>query len=187
MKFSKTNGVLRWLMSVLAVLLLWVHVNAVASTSDRHQISTAVMTLQSAQLRSMAGSEQVTLPFVLQPRHFDPRGSRVRFVLEVDLPEMPAEAPGIFINKVSLGAKMYLNGYWVADCETAVLEILRCLYRPWLQTPPLVLWKPGRNVLELEVYANDRQMNGLSAVHIGPSQVLDAQWYVPGYMLKVLA
>lgn len=190
MKTIRQKLALHFLLVLIAMAVLFWCVNPTVladfslnegSAPERQDI----VVLSSAQLHSLSGTEQVSLPYRLEPSHFLPKGSRVRFVMAFDLPQLGSEPLGIFISKASLGAQLHLNGTWLAACDEAALEELRCLHRPWLETPPHALWKPGRNVLEVEIYADDRQMNGLSVVRVGPSHLLDVKFYTPRYLVSV--
>lgn len=96
----------------------------------------SVTILREARLESAAGTASVVLPHALQPAQFDPKGGRVRYQLTLDLPQTPKEQLAIYIQKVSLGARFYLNGELVGSCAVGALEDLRCLHRPWLIAPP---------------------------------------------------
>ena len=49
---------------------------------------------------------------------------------------------------------------------------MRCLHQPQFFVVPAPLWRTGTNVLDITVYATDRQVNGLSAVFVGAEQPL---------------
>lgn len=144
----------------------------------------AVTILREARLESAAGTASVVLPHALQPAQFDPKGGRVRYQLTLDLPQTPKEQLAIYIQKVSLGARFFLNGELVGSCAVGALEDLRCLHRPWLIAPPPMMWKQGPNLLTVEVHADERQMNGLSTVHVGPLTVLESGPYASEHFLR---
>ena len=128
--------------------------------------------LERATLSSLAGEKPVTLPHVLAAEDFPPTGGRVVYRLEVPLAKPPSEPLGIFVSKLSLAGRLSLNDADVGACGLGLLENLRCLHQPQLFVPPVSLWRTGVNILEFEIYANDRQMNGLSPVRVGPAQAL---------------
>jgi hypothetical protein len=77
------------------------------------------------------------------------------------------------VRKLSLSGALRINDRPAGACGTGPLERLRCLHRPHLFVPADDVWQAGRNVLEFEIYANDRQMNGLGTVMVGNAAVLD--------------
>lgn len=154
-----------------------------SATPDASQ---AVHTLTHARLVSAAGVKDVVLPHTLGPEDFKPEGSLVRYHLRLDLAQRPREPLGIFVSKVSLGAQLYLNGQWAGACALGAMELLRCLHRPWLASPPPALWQAGANEVVIEVHANERQTNGLSVVRVGPLQTLSKGAYAQQYRLQVL-
>ena len=134
--------------------------------------------LNQASLLSQGGERLVQLPHVLPPGDLPQGGGRVHYRLVMDLSAEPHEPLGIYIPKLSLSGQVSLNGQWVGACGLAALEDLRCLHQPHLFVPPLGLWQVGTNVIEFEIYANQRQMNGLSPVWVGSAQALDLGPYL---------
>lgn len=134
-------------------------------------------TLTRALLVTATGERMVVLPHRLEPGDFAPAGGRVIYRLAADLPEAPNKPLGIFVRKLSLSGALRVNGRAVAACGTGPLELLRCLHRPHLFVPPEDIWQVGRNVVEFEIFANDRQMNGLGSVVVGNAEVLDHGFY----------
>ena len=134
--------------------------------------------LRQASLLGQRGEHPVHLPHVLQPGDMPLGGGRVHYRLVLDLPEVPREPLGIYVPKLSLSGQVSLNGQWVGVCGLAALEDLRCLHQPHLFVPPLGLWQAGTNVIDFEIYANPRQMNGLSPVWVGSAQALDQGPYL---------
>lgn len=147
--------------------------------------SLAVRSIDQAVLSSPSGERQVSLPNLLQPNDFAPAGGRVRYTLQLELPAPPAEPLGIYVSKVSLSAQLALNGQPLGACEPGPLEELRCLHRPYLFVPPVGLWQAGTNTIEVEVFANQRQMNGLAPVQVGSAQELDRGPYLRDRLLRV--
>jgi len=178
-------GRLAFCLALLCVLWMGAVPRKAAAQHNAEGVWQKAVVLQSAQLESLAGTARVALPHVLAPTEFNAKGSRVRYVLDLDLPQLPHEPLGIYINKVSLGARLFLNGEMVGSCAIGMLEELRCLHRPWLIAPPQVMWKPGRNQLMLEVHADERQMNGLSPVQVGPLLMLEKGEYAQQHFLRV--
>ncbi|MBU3738073.1 MAG: hypothetical protein FGM55_03860 [Rhodoferax sp.] len=141
--------------------------------------------LTQAQLTSDAGSRSVALPNALQPDDFSRPGGRVRYRLGFVLTSVPQQPLGVLVRKLSLSGQVYLNGQWIGSCALGPLEQIRCLHKPNLFAPPLSVWRQGRNVLEFEIYANDRQANGLSSVMLGDALLLERQFYWPRYWVQV--
>lgn len=136
-------------------------------------------------LQSLAGEREVELPHVLESGDFAPEGSRVRYSLQVEVSALPAEPLGIFVRKLSLAGALSLNGQEVGRCGIGALESLRCLHQPHLFVPPPMLWREGSNTIEFELYANRRQMNGLSQVQVGLADALDQGPYGRSRLLLV--
>lgn len=166
----------RWLRTV-AALWLGVLTALLASTGMAAPATHGHLALTQARLVSAAGERTVDLPHRLEPGDFAPAGERVRYRLTVDLPEAPTEPLGVLVHKLSLSGALHVNGRAVAACGTGPLELLRCLHRPYLFVAPAGIWLAGRNTLEFEIYANDRQMNGLGRVLVGQAQALDQSVY----------
>jgi signal transduction histidine kinase/CheY-like chemotaxis protein len=141
--------------------------------------------IERAMLLTPAGSQSVTLPYVLVGEDFPATGGRVRLRLEAVLPAAPQEPLGVYVPKLSLSGGLSLNGTEVAACGPAALEDLRCLHQPQLFIPPVSLWHAGANILEFELFANDRQMNGLTPVRIGPVGSLYRESYLPRWLWQV--
>ena len=138
-----------------------------------------------ATLSSLAGEKPVTLPHVLASEDFPPAGGRVRYRLEVPLDNPPSGPLGIYVSKLSLAGRLSLNGIDVGACGLGALKNLRCLHQPQLFVPPASLWHAGVNSLEFEIFANDRQMNGLSPVRVGPAQALYEGPYLRKWLWQV--
>lgn len=132
-------------------------------------------TLNQATLISATGERQVQLPSVLEPTDFEPQGSRVHYRLQLNLAHKPQQPLGIYIPKISLAGNLSVNGRYAAACGIGPLEDLRCLHRPQLLVVPPEFWHQGVNTLDFEVYATQRQMNGLARVTIGdPAALADS-------------
>lgn len=144
------------------------------------------ITVREATLVSAGGQRTVELPHVLAPADFAPEGSTVRYRLQFDRPAAPAGEPlAIYVPKMSLAGRLVLNGEQIGACELGPLQDLRCLHRPYLFVPPLSHWRDTGNTLEFEIYATSRQMNGLSAVSVGPAQALSRGDYSTRRTLQV--
>ena len=140
-------------------------------------ITLSPITIRQATLFSPAGQRVVELPNILANDDFSPNGSLVRYRLSVDLPQVGQAPIGVYVPKVSLSGRLFVNGQQAATCEVGDLEDLRCLHQPYLFTIPASLWRQGANTLEFEVYATDRQMNGLAPITIGDPHVLEENFY----------
>ena len=150
--------------------------------------SADAIVIRNATLVAATEVRNVDLPHVLQAGDFDPLGSRVRYRLVFELAAKAEDRPlGIYVPKMSLAGRLLLNGDDIGACELGPLEQLRCLHRPYLFVPPASHWRTGQNMLEIEIFASNRQMNGLSAVEVGPAQALAADRYRPMRFLKVNA
>lgn len=119
------------------------------------------------------GERVVALPHRLEPADFSPAGDRVRYQLTVNLPHSPTAPLGVFVRKLSLSGALHVNGRPAGACGTGPLEMLRCLHQPQLFVPPQDIWQAGHNTIEFEIFANDRQMNGLGGVLVGDARALD--------------
>lgn len=156
---------------LLAWLTFFVSMSATAETLTQ--------TLRSAVLVHAAGERAVDLPNTLAASEFEPRGGRVKYRLKVVLDAPPDEALGIYVPKMSLSGLLVLNGEQIGACAFGELERLRCLHQPHLFVPPRSHWRVGENLLEVEIFANGRQVNGLSEVVVGPAKALaegDYDW-----------
>lgn len=138
-----------------------------------------------ATLVTAAGARSVDLPHRLVSDDFPPAGGRVRYRMDVTLEELPKEPLGIYVRKLSLSGQPILNGYRLAPCGQGPLENLRCLHRPQLVIPPVDLWREGVNQLEFDIFANGRQMNGLSTIKVGSAEALHQGPYLFRFLWQV--
>ena len=136
-------------------------------------------------LTSQAGHRNVALPDVLEPGDFQPQGSMVRYRLNLQLDQKPDAPLGVYIPKMSLSGSLSVNGHFVRACDTGPLAQLRCLHRPHLFVVPQELWQAGANTLDFDIYATERQMNGLSRITVGDPTVIADRSYRLEYWLKV--
>lgn len=163
---------------LLALIVCWLGCQlALAATTP----AAGDIRVRTASLLSEAGERGVALPHVLDNGDIDAGGSRVRYRLAVELPKVPRQALGIFINKLSLAGAVYLNGHLVDQCAHGEIERIRCLHRPQLFKPALQLWQAGRNDIEIEIYGTPRQASGLSEVRIDDADRLYRDFYAPRY------
>ncbi|KAA6187804.1 response regulator [Thiohalocapsa marina] len=144
-----------------------------------------IQTLNAATFHGPAGTEQVTLPHVLRAADIPSGGGRVSYGLSVHLDAAPDEPLGLFIPKLSLSGQLSLNGTLVGGCAIGALEDLRCLHQPNLFVPPPALWRAGDNRIDLELYVDPRQMNGLSPVQLGLAADLYRGPYLQRHLLQV--
>ena len=85
--------------------------------------------LQRAVLESASSTREVSLPHVLLPADFPSAGGRVRYRLSWALTETPKSPQAVYVSKLSLSGRLYVNGQLVGDCGHAPLEQLRCLHQ----------------------------------------------------------
>ena len=139
--------------------------------------SSAVQTLNQAQLTTPLGSRTVELPHKLEAAETQSNGAFVRYRLSLELNEKPQELQGVLVRKMSLAGTVRVNGESLGSCEHGELTHLRCLHQPWLFPAPAHLWRAGINTLDIELYANDQQINGLAPVMVGDAQTLNRDVY----------
>jgi signal transduction histidine kinase len=143
------------------------------------QTPESMLTLDQAVLHRGTGSEAVVLPHVIAGPQAPEAGARVRYHVSFDLAQAPTAPMGLFLQRVSRSGRVFLNGHEIGSCAPGALETLRCVRAPiWLQAPP-ELWQAGRNTIEVEVYINRMQMNGLSPIVIGPAATVYGSAYQP--------
>ena len=155
---------------LLILGLLCFTIESVFSVDKIHQSGEIV--ISHAELFSIQGQREVALPNILTKGDFSPKGSLVHYRSDVYLPSKPEASLGIFVRKVSLSVRLYVNGQYAGACELGALEKIRCLHKPTLFTVAPVFWHVGHNQLEFEIFANDRQTNGLSAIEVGNAETL---------------
>lgn len=166
-----------------AVLLVW----ACLTPTNAAAQGLPTQTLTQAELHGMAASRSVTLPHILRPGDFLPAGSRVRYVLTVALPAAPDRPLGLFVSKLSLSGRLFVNGELIDTCDHAShydLPALRCLHQPQLFVARADKWREGINTIELEIFATARQTNGLSPVLVGDAATLEEEHYLPHKWLR---
>ena len=145
----------------------------------------ATQQLTRAQVNSAGGHQEVRLPHQLTAAEFAPGGGLVTFNLQIDLANAPDQAVGIYVSKMALSGKLFVNGHLQSACGHGELEDLRCSHRPYLFETPSAYWKAGRNELQFDIYANARQSNGLSSVWVGDVETLKNRFYLWRYFLQV--
>ena len=163
-----------------AFLSLWLYVLSVSivfAQNDKSALDSIL--INHAELISLKGLRQVDLPNILTQEDFDPKGGLVHYRADVFLPFKPEFSLGIFLGKISLSARVYVNGELAGACQLGELAKIRCLHQPTLIVTPPVLWRAGHNQLDFEVYANDRQTNGLSSINVGAADLLKVNRYEP--------
>ncbi|MDH4391516.1 MAG: hypothetical protein QE285_08845 [Aquabacterium sp.] len=151
------------------LVLAWVLLSVPGAAA---QPVASITTATRAELFSRQGQRQVNLPHVLAPEDFAANGGRVRYRVTVDLAQLPAERLGILVRKLNLSGQVSLNGHWVGACGSGDLERLICHYRSFVVEPAPVLWRQGRNDIDIEVYAIPHLANGLAPLEIGPADEL---------------
>ena len=184
LNLSPSHSLAAWLGLLLALAIM-------GSGGAMAESTEAIQAHDRAVLFSLGGERRVTLPHRLAADDFPPNGGLVRYRIEVDLNARPREPLGIFVRKLSLSGQVILNGETIGACGLGDLKNLRCLHQPQLFVPPVSLWRAGINVLEFDIYANDRQMNGLSPVQVGSAQALGEgpyrrQWLWQVELLRAL-
>lgn len=137
----------------------------------------SVIEINQAVVQGLGPAQAITLPHKLAAKDFDPKGGLVAYTLMVDLPAVPALPLGIYVPKIALSGKLYINGHLHGPCERGALNHVRCLHRPHLFSASPQFWRAGANELRFEIYADDRQSNGLSAVWVGDIDALDRDAY----------
>ena len=157
------------------IFLLSLFAHGVAAQEQR--LTPVSITLDAATLQTAHGQRPVTLPDVLTETDFAPQGSRVHYLLQLNLEHKPDQPLGVYIPKISLAGNLSVNGHYAASCGIGPLDDLRCLHRPQLLVVPPEFWRAGPNTLDFEVYATSRQMNGLSRVTVGDPAVLADSGY----------
>ena len=154
------------------------------ASADQAVTPAATQTLIAAELTSLAGKQTVELPHILQSGDFNHSGSTVHYRLVVELPSQPDAALGVFVSKLSLAGRLSLNGEEAGSCVEGRLQDVRCLNQPSLFVPPKGAWRVGANTLDFEIYANNRQANGLTPVLVGDAFELSEGAYRKSYLLK---
>ena len=158
---------------MLVALLHCLFCILLAGTAPAAAATDISIEVRDAVLVTGSGERAVELPHRLASEDFAPGGGRVHYRFAVDLLQVPDAPLGIYVRKLSLSGALSVNGRSAGTCDVGALESLRCLHRPHLFVPPQDLWKAGRNTLEFEIFANDRQMNGLGTVVVGDAAALD--------------
>ncbi len=167
---------------LLAICLLVVCVEALARPPAAAEAFTR---LEQATLLGRGATKEVVLPHKLDSTDFEAQGSLVRYRLIHSLQALPERPLGLYVGKMSLAGRLSVNGQVVTGCESGDLSRLRCLHKPYLFKVPVSLWRVGDNLIEFEIYADARQMNGLSAPVIGDVEALDRELFSPQYLLRV--
>lgn len=148
-----------------------------ASWAQAAEPAGQVIDIKQAVVQGRGPAQTVTLPHQLAAKDFDPKGSLVAYTLMVDLAAVPSLPLGIYVPKIALSGKLYINGQLHGPCERGALNHVRCLHRPNLFSASPQFWRTGANELRFEIYADGRQSNGLSAVWVGDIDALDRNFY----------
>ena len=107
----------------------------------------------------------------------------VWYRVEFDAPALPNRLMAVYLERVCSNAEVYLNGQMVFSGGSMVEPITRNCYYPQLAALPSALLRDGANVLDIKVMGYQLQKvstrqraGGLSAVEVGPYDVLRAQY-----------
>jgi signal transduction histidine kinase len=168
-------------------LLLWVLAWASllqAGLSFADNVVPGEVTFDTAVLHSPRGQRTVKLPHALEQGDFDPEGGIVKYRIDLTLATQQGDR-SIYIQKMSRSGRVYLNGQEVGSCGYFSLDKLRCHHQPQFFRPPANLWREGLNTLEVEVYANKTQANGLSQVSLGDTTLLYKNEFRPHFRWQV--
>ena len=171
-------------LQILAALC-WCLAGIVFAAVPQAEPLNAPLHIQRAVVSGLADSHTVDLPHMAARTDFAPEGSLLTYTLAVDLPSAPDKPMGIYVTKMALSGTLTINGNLYGACERGDLKNLRCLHRPYLFTTPPSFWKPGRNEISFQLYADARQSNGLSSVWVGDVDDLDKEFYRWRYWLQV--
>lgn len=166
----------RLLLCIFVVLNFWVLGGN--ARADQILIDRAVLIADGVE-------REVSLPHRLDRSDFAAQGSTVIYRLTFDIPDPVDGLLGIYIAKLSLSGRLIRNGQPIWACGDEDLSELRCLHWPHLVQLPAGFLEPGRHVLEFEIFADSRQMNGLTQIVVGPYGQLLHQHYLPSRFLKI--
>lgn len=139
----------------------------------------AIHVLDEARLSWRDKQAVVALPHALERGQFAPAGERVTYRINFELADLPHEPWAIFIVKASRSAQVRINGVDLGSCAPAPMQDVRCAQLPFFLRPATSVWQLGLNRIEVEVFANEMQMNGLSRVMVGPAARLYEEQMAP--------
>lgn len=154
---------------------------SISPTTNPVYAASNIITIQEAVLVAKNETKHVLLPYELEPNNFAPDGDIVHFNSEFNLDEVPASSTSIFIERLSLSGKIYINNKEIGSCGLEELRNLRCRHQPLLLTIPASFLNKGVNSIEIELYTNSHQRDGLSKIIIGPTEYLNSAFYRPKY------
>lgn len=172
-----------WLLAALAGFAIGAPLAVGAVPATAVPASTVI---ERATLETPAGVQTVTLPHQIDPAVLGSRGREVVYRLVLDLPSLPEpSAPlAVYLPKVSLAARLSVNGRPGGSCAFAPLAEARCLHQPQLFVPPVDSWRAGRNELTFELFGNSRQPSGMARVQVGDAHEL-SQVHARRYLWQV--
>jgi len=170
---------------VAGIVLLVLTALALTLDGSGASMPESARTFHGATLRSDAGEREVALPHLLPPSDHAATGGRVSYRIGFELARAPDEPLAVYIPKLSLAGQVRINDVLIGTCAIGPLERLRCLHQPQLFAVPQGAWLVGDNRIEIEIFASDRQANGLSAVTVGPAEALSEGPYRRAYALRV--
>ena len=165
----KAGKLLNWAVGVVLVLS--------ATWAQATERAAPAIEITQALVQGIGPPQTVSLPHKLSAKDFDRHGGLVAYTLMVNLPSVPKRLLGIYVPKIALSGNLYINGQLYGPCERGALDQIRCLHRPHLYEASAHFWQAGPNELRFEIYADDRQSNGLSSVWVGDLDVLDRDFY----------
>lgn len=158
---------------LLAGALVWAGLAQAGIGPAVHELDMATLSVRNNQ------PSEVKLPHTLSRDQFAAAGERVIYRLTLTLTEKPATPLAVSIVKASRSASIRVNGHDIGGCAPGPLEGLRCLQAPLFVQTVDAVWHAGVNHIEVEVFANSMQTNGLSRVRVGPAQALYEGWHQP--------
>lgn len=89
--------------------------------------------------------------------------------LAFDLSPAAHGVQSIYVRKLSMNASFFVNGAFFGSGGTFVEPVARHWNRPLFFTIPPALLKPGRNQLQVRLWAYPNSRGGLDQIEIGPS------------------
>lgn len=130
-----------------------------------------------ARLTTGKVDRMVRLPHAMSDLEVAESDGRARLHMEFVLPKPLSASVGIYIPKMSISGNLTINGHNVGSCAPGNLESVRCLHQPTFYEVPSGILTLGRNSLELDLFVNDRQINGVSKIAIGDAQEVYEQLF----------
>ena len=131
-------------------------------------------------------SAAVALPDQWRERHPEAHGF-ARYRLALDVSDGGGERCGVLLPDVNMNAAAFVNGSWIGDGGSFEEPVAHNFNRPLYFEFPATLLRPGRNEIDVLLFAYEHHFGRLGPVWVGPHAQLVERYQSAFFRQIVLA